>query len=71
MLIRHTESWSVAERDATPEHVFLNRRAVLAGGAAAAAMLAMTPWQRVRAEADPTAGLYPAKANRPTRSISR
>ena len=34
MLIRHRRSWEIPERDATPEHLFLNRRSVLAGAAA-------------------------------------
>ena len=61
MLIRHRESWMVAERDATPESIFLNRRAFLAGGLAIGAA-GFAPGARA-ADADPSAALYPAKRN--------
>jgi sulfoxide reductase catalytic subunit YedY len=58
--------WEIAEHHATPEHVFLNRRAFL-GAAAGAAALASAPElalaQRVADLPDPTASLYPAKRN--------
>jgi sulfoxide reductase catalytic subunit YedY len=57
--------WEIPEREATPEHLFLNRRAMLGGSAAAA--LSMSPAlamaQRVSDLPDPSAGLYPAKRN--------
>ncbi|MBT4486664.1 MAG: protein-methionine-sulfoxide reductase catalytic subunit MsrP [Rhodospirillaceae bacterium] len=62
MLIKSPPSWQMPEREATPEHVFLNRRRFLGalglgatsliGGAALAAK-----------EEDPTADLYPAMRN--------
>ncbi len=65
MLIRQRDPWSIAERDATPESVFLNRRTVLAGGAAllGAGLSAGLPRDASAADADPTAALYPAKRN--------
>ena len=74
MLIRHRRSWEIPERDATPEHLFLNRRAVVAGAAAlGAGALAAGPARAwglfgggpatpAAPEApDPSAALYPAK----------
>ena len=67
MLIRRRQSWEMPEREATPESVFLNRRALLSGagllgaGAIAAQFSASSG---IAAEAaDPSAGLYPAKHN--------
>jgi sulfoxide reductase catalytic subunit YedY len=58
--------WEIPEREATPEHLFLDRRTVLGAGAAAAA-LALSPQaafaQRVTDIPDPSTGLYPAKRN--------
>jgi methionine sulfoxide reductase catalytic subunit len=58
--------WEIPERLATPEHIFLNRRAFMA----AAGVVALTPKlaaaQRVTDLAklpDPSADLYPAKRN--------
>jgi len=54
------------EHQATPEHLFLDRRAFLATGAAAAA-LALSPTlaraQRIADLPDPTADLYPVQRN--------
>ncbi|QDZ01982.1 protein-methionine-sulfoxide reductase catalytic subunit MsrP [Nitratireductor mangrovi] len=56
--------WAIAEREATPEHVFFNRRAVLAGFGASMAALAAPPFAgRALAADDPTADLYPAGRN--------
>lgn len=67
MFIRNRKNWEIPEREATPEPIFLNRRALIAGGAALGAgalaynfagsedVAAQTP--------DPSAGLYPAKRN--------
>ena len=74
MLIRNRRSWEIPEREATPEHVFLNRRAFMAGGAAlGAGTLAAGPavaWPFGGGDApaapeapDPSAALYPAKRN--------
>jgi len=66
MLIKRTRGWEIPEREVTPEAVFLNRRAVLAGsvsvlGSIAAPALLGTgsAW----AAADATASLYPAMRN--------
>jgi sulfoxide reductase catalytic subunit YedY len=64
--IHRRPSWAIAETLATPESVFLNRRAILQGmgfGLLSAAGMA-TATGRARAEAaDPTADLYPARHN--------
>ncbi|MES1155194.1 MAG: protein-methionine-sulfoxide reductase catalytic subunit MsrP, partial [Pseudorhodoplanes sp.] len=66
MHVIHRRGWEIPERLATPEAVFLNRRAFL-GSAAGAAALALSPSaasaQRVADLPDPTADLYPAKRN--------
>ena len=58
--------WELPESCATPEHVFLNRRAFM-GAAAGAAAIGLSPElavaQRVADLPDPTADLYPAKRN--------
>ena len=70
MLIKHRETWSVAEREVTPEHVFLNRRAfvtrsvALGSFAVAGGVWASLPEAALAAaESDPSAALYPAKRN--------
>lgn len=58
--------WEIPERLATPEHLFLDRRALLtaAGGALAlAAMPRRAAAQRVSDLPDPTKDLYPLKRN--------
>ena len=66
MNVIHRRGWEIRESQATPEHVFLNRRAFL-GTAAGAAALSLTPRlasaQRVADLPDPTASLYPIKRN--------
>jgi methionine sulfoxide reductase catalytic subunit len=66
MHIIRRRGWEIAEHLATPEHVFLNRRAFL-GAAAGAAALAASPElalaQRISDLPDPTVDLYPAKRN--------
>ena len=61
MLIKTVRGWDIPESRVTPEHVFLNRRAFMAGAAAGAALLPMAG--RAIAAEDPSAGFYPAKAN--------
>jgi sulfoxide reductase catalytic subunit YedY len=65
MHVIRRRGWEIPEREATPEHIFLNRRAFLTATGAAA--LAMSPQlaaaQRVADLPDPSAGLYPAKRN--------
>ncbi|MEZ5924675.1 MAG: protein-methionine-sulfoxide reductase catalytic subunit MsrP [Hyphomicrobiaceae bacterium] len=79
MLIRPSRPWNMPEKLTTPEHVVLNRRAVLRGGAAIAAgavstsahaswLFGGTDEEGVKAtleavKSDPSAGLYPAMAN--------
>lgn len=78
MLIRRSRPWNLPDRLATAEHVALNRRAVLAGGAAAAALAIAAPARAglfggldeeavkatIEATAkDPSLPLYPAKLN--------
>lgn len=63
--IHRRPSWFIPEAQATPEAVFLNRRAVLAGmglGVAAASLSGCAP-QAQAAGPDPTADLYPAARN--------
>lgn len=71
MLIRNQDTSFIAEREATPEHVFLNRRAFVAGGAALAGGLVVAGGRAAfAADTDPSASLYPAKAN-PAYTIDR
>jgi methionine sulfoxide reductase catalytic subunit len=70
MHVIRRRGWEIPESSATPEHLFLNRRAFLtATGAAAtgAAAIALSPElalaQRVADLPDPTANLYPVKRN--------
>ena len=60
MLIKIAKSWEIPEIEATPEHLFLNRRALLAGAGAIGGALALPS---LAAAEDPSAGLYPAKRN--------
>ena len=66
MLIRSPKSWELKESAATPEQVFLNRRALVGSGIAIGASLASVPFTArsgFAEDADPSAGLYPAKRN--------
>ena len=64
MYVIRRRGWEIPERLATPEHLFLDRRVVLAGGAAALALApAAALAQRVADLPDPTKDLYPAKRN--------
>ena len=58
------KGWEIPEREATPEAIFLNRRALLGAGAGlgAGAILDALPAQAQSAQ-DPSAGLYPARRN--------
>ncbi|MGH7063469.1 MAG: protein-methionine-sulfoxide reductase catalytic subunit MsrP [Stellaceae bacterium] len=66
MLIRRNRGWELGEKDATPEAVYLGRRALLKA-IGMGSMLAPGLFGAVAAEAaaetDPSAGLYPAKRN--------
>jgi sulfoxide reductase catalytic subunit YedY len=65
MHVIHRRSWDIPERLATPEHLFFNRRQILAAGGAS--ILALSPElalaQRIADLPDPTANLYPLKRN--------
>ena len=62
MLIKSPPSWQMPEREATPEHVFMNRRHFLSAlGMGATALIGGTAL--AAKEEDPTADLYPAKRN--------
>jgi len=64
MLIKRTFGWEIPERLATPEKVFLNRRAFLAASGGAALSAGLGPYgHALAAEEDPSAKLYPAKRN--------
>src|SRR5438552_5021758 len=65
MHVIRRRGWEIPERLATPEHLFLNRRAFLTTTGAAALSLspAMALAQRVSDLPDPTKDLYPAKRN--------
>src|SRR5438067_1818189 len=65
MLITRKRGWELPERFATPEAVFMNRRAFM-GGAASAIALAASDNALAddgSAETDPSATLYPAPIN--------
>ncbi|MBT3330003.1 MAG: protein-methionine-sulfoxide reductase catalytic subunit MsrP [Rhodospirillaceae bacterium] len=64
MLIKNPPSWQIPEREATPEHVFLNRRhflGAMAGGATS--LIGGSAFAAKKKTPDPTADLYPAKRN--------
>jgi methionine sulfoxide reductase catalytic subunit len=65
MHVIRRRGWEIPERLATPERLFLDRRAFLA--AAGAAAISLSPEfalaQRIADLPDPTAGLYPFKRN--------
>src|SRR6516164_10626735 len=65
MHIIRRHGWEIPEHQATPEHIFFDRRAFLAATGAAAVALspAAALAQRVTDIPDPTADLYPAKRN--------
>ncbi|MCX7304532.1 MAG: protein-methionine-sulfoxide reductase catalytic subunit MsrP [Hyphomicrobiales bacterium] len=65
--IHRRRSWEIAERFATPESAYLNRRSILKGFGlgvtTAAALSAAARMSMAQEAADPTADLYPAKKN--------
>ncbi len=64
MHVIRRKGWEIPERDVTPEALFFNRRALLAGGAALGAGTILPPGLgRAFAAEDPSASLYPAKHN--------
>ena len=74
MNVIHRRGWEMPEHLATPEHMFLNRRAFLSAGVAAGAAIALKPGpasaQRVSDIPDPSIDLYPAKRNELSRFAS-
>ena len=63
MLIKRRRGWEIPEREATPEHMFLNRRAFLGGAAGLIAAGAGQTALAEKQEADPSADLYPPLRN--------
>jgi len=63
MLIKRRRGWEIAESQATPEHVFCNRRAFLTTGGAALAALPGLPALAQRTDDDPSMALYPVRRN--------
>ena len=65
MHVIRRRGWEIPEHHATPEHLFLDRRAFLAAGGAAAISLSpsLAMAQRAADVPDPTADLYPVKRN--------
>ena len=66
MHVIRRRGWEIPESQATPEHIFLNRRALIAGAASTAAAIALpsaASAQRAADVPDPTGELYPAKRN--------
>ena len=59
MFVHRRKGWELPESAATPESVFLNRRALLVGAGAAVAL----PGVAAAQEVDPSAGLYPVQRN--------
>jgi len=64
MLVKMNRGWEMQESAATPEHVFLNRRRLMLGGAGMIGAAALGPMSAAFAQdADPTLDLYPAERN--------
>ncbi len=64
MHVIRRKGWEIPEREATPEHIALSRRALVRAGAVlgAGAIMPGLPSLAMAAD-DPTASLYPAKRN--------
>jgi methionine sulfoxide reductase catalytic subunit len=66
MNVIHRRGWELPEHQATPEHVFLNRRSLLLAAGAVATAPLVPNWaaaQRITDLPDPSAALYPVKRN--------
>ena len=64
MLIKTNRSWQMPERDATSEHIFLNRRLFLSAmGLGTTTLIGRNVFAAKRKKMDPTTNLYPAKRN--------
>jgi len=62
MNVIHRRGWEIPEREATPEELVFNRRALMKGAALIGAG-AMLPGAALAQGADPSASLYPAPRN--------
>jgi methionine sulfoxide reductase catalytic subunit len=66
MLIKSKRGWEMRESEATPEHIFLDRRRIVQAmgmGALMAATGGFASTARASLPPDPSAGLYPVKRN--------
>jgi methionine sulfoxide reductase catalytic subunit len=63
VVIRRRRGWELRESAATPEAVFLGRRAIIKAIAAGPILAPAFGSALAAAEEDPSAGLYPAKRN--------
>jgi sulfoxide reductase catalytic subunit YedY len=63
MHVIHRRGWEIPERLATPEYLFFNRRALLAGAGALSLVSGAARAQRISDVPDPTKDLYPVKRN--------
>ncbi|MCC6946496.1 MAG: protein-methionine-sulfoxide reductase catalytic subunit MsrP [Bradyrhizobiaceae bacterium] len=65
MHVIRRRGWEIPESQATPEHIYLNRRTLLAGAGAlaASALPGLAHAQRVADLPDPSVSLYPVKRN--------
>ena len=71
MLIRKRRGWELPESAATDEAAFRDRRRLIQGIAAGPILAAGIGLPAFAADADPSAGLYPAKRNANTCSTGR
>src|SRR5262245_23414944 len=60
MNVIRRRGWELPERVATPEHLFFDRRALLAAAGALLASPTLAVAQRIADLPDPSAALYPA-----------
>ncbi len=64
MYVIRRKGWEIPEREATPEALFFDRRTIVRAGAIAAGAAMVARGSAAYADdADPSAGLYPAKRN--------
>ncbi len=63
MLIKNPPRWLIPERDATDEHIYLNRRAFMKSVGAIGAGAGLLQASPSLGAEDPSAGLYPVKRN--------
>ncbi len=65
MLIKNRKSWEISENEATPEHVYMDRRSFMGGVAAAGAAFSIggSAVAQTIEVSDPSLSLYPAERN--------